>query len=60
MFWLSLLLLAAVVVTVLQIRRVLRRSASHATEPDEAPRRYSSSTFRERTVREKLESHGWL
>jgi len=59
MFWLSLLLPAAVVVTILRIRRVLRRSASHATGPDEAPRRYSS-TFRERTVREKLESHGWL
>ena len=59
MFWISLLLPVAVVVTVLQIRRVLRRSAIQATEPAEAPPRYRS-TFRERTVREKLESHGWL
>ncbi|HZI57167.1 MAG TPA: hypothetical protein VFF39_10350 [Verrucomicrobiae bacterium] len=59
MFWISLLLLTAVVVTVLRIRRVLGRSASQATEPAEEPPLYRS-TFRERTVREKLESHGWL
>jgi hypothetical protein len=59
MVWISLLLPAAVVVTILQVRRALRRSALQATESAEAPPRYSS-TFRERTVREKLESHGWL
>jgi hypothetical protein len=57
MFWISLLLPLAVITMILQMRRVLRKRAGQAFHPDDVQH---NLTLRELTVREKLESHGWL
>jgi hypothetical protein len=57
MFWISLLLPLAVITMILQMRRVLRKRAGEAFHPDDVQH---NLTLRELTVREKLESHGWL
>jgi hypothetical protein len=57
MFWISLLLPLAVITMILQMRRVLRKRAGEPFHPDDVQH---NLTLRELTVREKLESHGWL
>ncbi|MBZ5507250.1 MAG: hypothetical protein LAO78_17460 [Acidobacteriia bacterium] len=59
MFWISLLLPLAVFVMILQMRRTLRTRANQDAEADGDAFQHNP-TVRERTVREKLESHGWL
>ena len=47
----------AVITMILQMRRVLRKRAGEPFHPDDVQH---NLTLRELTVREKLESHGWL
>jgi hypothetical protein len=56
MFWISLLLPVAVFTMILQMRRILRKRADQVLTGDAQ----HTLTARELTIREKLESHGWL
>ena len=56
MFWISLLLPVAVFTMILQMRRILRKRADQVLTGDAQ----HTLMARELTIREKLESHGWL